>query len=116
MPSGKRYTIMAVDYFTKWVEAKSLTRQDHDEVHQFLKEIFTRFGVPRVLVTDNGNQFRAGKNEDLCLELDIEHRTTSVSLSPSQWTGGSDEPGNLQGRQEKGSRKKEAIGTRSFQW
>ncbi|GAA0145829.1 hypothetical protein LIER_05928 [Lithospermum erythrorhizon] len=50
-----------------------------EQVYQFLKEIFTRFGVPRVLVTDNGTQFTAGKIEDLCLELNIEHRTASIS-------------------------------------
>ncbi|GAA0171990.1 hypothetical protein LIER_25904 [Lithospermum erythrorhizon] len=65
-PGGKKYTIVAVDYFTKWVEAKPLTRQDQEGVYQFLKEIFTRFGVPRVLVTDNGTQFTTGRIEDPC--------------------------------------------------
>ncbi|GAA0175953.1 hypothetical protein LIER_29035 [Lithospermum erythrorhizon] len=78
-PGGKRYTIVAVDYFTKWVEVKQLNRHDQKGVYQFLKEIFTRFGVPRVLFTDNGTQFTAGKIEDMCWELDIEHRTTSLS-------------------------------------
>ncbi|GAA0155898.1 hypothetical protein LIER_38177 [Lithospermum erythrorhizon] len=36
-------------------------------------------GYPQVLVTDNRTQFSAGKIEDLCLELDIQHRTTSMS-------------------------------------
>ncbi|GAA0158633.1 hypothetical protein LIER_15602 [Lithospermum erythrorhizon] len=38
-----------------------------------------RFGVPRVPVKDDGSQFTAGKIKDLCLELDIEHQTASVS-------------------------------------
>ncbi|GAA0155643.1 hypothetical protein LIER_13329 [Lithospermum erythrorhizon] len=45
---SKTYVIEAVDYFTKWVEAKPLPRQDQEQVYQFLKEIFTWFGVPGV--------------------------------------------------------------------
>ncbi|GAA0165632.1 hypothetical protein LIER_20982 [Lithospermum erythrorhizon] len=76
---GQTYTIMAMDYFIKWVEAKPLIWHDQDHVYQFLKEIFTRFEVPLVLVTDSGMQFTAGKIEGMCLDLDIEHRTASVS-------------------------------------
>ncbi|GAA0153004.1 hypothetical protein LIER_11343 [Lithospermum erythrorhizon] len=80
---GKRYTIVGVDYFTKWVEAKPLIRQDQEQIYQFLMEIVTRFGVPWVLVADNGTLFTVGKIEDLCLELDIEHRTASMSYPQS---------------------------------
>ncbi|GAA0161172.1 hypothetical protein LIER_17548 [Lithospermum erythrorhizon] len=76
---SKRYVIMSVDYFTKWVEAKSLIRQDKDQVYQILKEIFTRAGVTRVLVTDNVIQFTAWKIEDFCTELDIHHIKASQS-------------------------------------
>ncbi|GAA0164625.1 hypothetical protein LIER_20217 [Lithospermum erythrorhizon] len=92
-PGGKMYTIVVVDYFTKWVDAKPLTRQGQDQVYQFFKEIFSRFGVPRVLVT-------TGKIEDLCLELDIEHRDGFRVISPGQWPCRSDESSNLQRRQE----------------
>ncbi|GAA0144500.1 hypothetical protein LIER_04931 [Lithospermum erythrorhizon] len=76
---GKKYTIVVVDYFTKWVEVRPLTRQDQEGVCHFLKEIFTRFGVPRVLITENGTQFTTDKVEKLCWELGIEHRTVYVS-------------------------------------
>ncbi|GAA0168516.1 hypothetical protein LIER_23219 [Lithospermum erythrorhizon] len=61
------------------VEAKPLTWQDQEQVYQFLKEIFTWFGVPRVLVTDNRDSVHLGRIEDLCTELDICHMTTLVS-------------------------------------
>ncbi|GAA0152468.1 hypothetical protein LIER_37496 [Lithospermum erythrorhizon] len=70
MPGGEKYTIVGVDYFTKWVEAKPLTRQDHEGVYQFLKEIFTRFKVPQVLIMGNETQFTAESVEDLYWELD----------------------------------------------
>ncbi|GAA0147912.1 hypothetical protein LIER_36611 [Lithospermum erythrorhizon] len=70
---------MVVDYFTKWVEAKPLPRKDQEQVYRFLKDIFTKFGVPRVLVRYNGTQFTTGKIEDLCTKLDIDHKTASMS-------------------------------------
>ncbi|GAA0174512.1 hypothetical protein LIER_27890 [Lithospermum erythrorhizon] len=41
-PGGKRYAIVAIDYFSKCVEAKPFARQDQEPVYQILREIFTR--------------------------------------------------------------------------
>ena len=52
---GKRYILVCTDYVTKWVEAKALARATEQSVVNFLFEyIFTRFGVPREIVTDQG--------------------------------------------------------------
>ena len=49
---------MAVDYFTKWVEAEALANIRDIDVKKFVwKNIVTRFGVPNSLVSDNGLQF-----------------------------------------------------------
>lgn len=49
---------MAVDYYTKWVEAKPLGKITTECVKNFLmKNIYYRFGVPETIVTDNGTQF-----------------------------------------------------------
>ena len=49
------YVIVAVDYFTKWVEAKVVATITGAQVKAFLwKNIVTRYGIPRVLVSDNG--------------------------------------------------------------
>ena len=55
---GKKFLIVAIDYFTKWVEAESLGIITSRKVEKFIwQNIITRFGLPRVLTFDNGTQF-----------------------------------------------------------
>ena len=50
--------IVAIDYFTKWIEAESLAKITSRKVEKFIwQNIITRFGLPRVLTVDNGTQF-----------------------------------------------------------
>ena len=50
--------LVAVDYFTKWVEAEALANIWDVDVKKFVwKNIVTRFGVPNSLISDNGLQF-----------------------------------------------------------
>ena len=54
-PGGLRYVIVAVDYFTKWVEAEALKNTKAQDVRAFIwKNIIRRFGVPQSIVFDNG--------------------------------------------------------------
>ena len=51
----KKYILVCTDYVTKWVEAKALFSATEYSVVNFLYEdIFTRFGVPREIVIDQG--------------------------------------------------------------
>ena len=55
---GKKFLIVAIDYFTKWVEAESLGIITSRKVEKFIwQNIITRFGLLRVLTVDNGTQF-----------------------------------------------------------
>ncbi|KAL4366766.1 hypothetical protein GQ457_05G020870 [Hibiscus cannabinus] len=55
---GDLYILLAVDYVSKWVEAISTPRNDAQTVLKFLhKHIFTRFGVPRAIISDEGTHF-----------------------------------------------------------
>ena len=55
---NKRYLLVGIDYFTKWVEAEPLAKIRDVDVKRFVwKNIVTRFGVPHVLISDNGLQF-----------------------------------------------------------
>ena len=55
---NKKYLIVGTDYFTKWVEAEPLANIRNVEAKRFVwKSIVTRFGVPHVLISDNGLQF-----------------------------------------------------------
>jgi hypothetical protein len=53
-----KFAAMAVDYFTKWVEAKALANITAPTIQKFFwQNIICRFGVPRELTVDNGKQF-----------------------------------------------------------
>ncbi|GJS83847.1 reverse transcriptase domain-containing protein [Tanacetum coccineum] len=54
---GNKYILVAVDYVSKWVEAKALPTNDARVVVKFLKGLFSRFGVPKALISDKGTHF-----------------------------------------------------------
>ncbi|GJS46443.1 reverse transcriptase domain-containing protein [Tanacetum coccineum] len=52
-----KFIIVAIEYFTKWMEAKPLAKTIGKEVLKFVwQNIVYRFGLPRVIMTDNGTQ------------------------------------------------------------
>ena len=56
---GNLYILVAVDYVSKWVEAIALPNNEAKSVVKFVKkQIFTRFGVPRAIISDNGAHFQ----------------------------------------------------------
>ncbi|XP_048446201.1 uncharacterized protein LOC125480030, partial [Pyrus x bretschneideri] len=58
MSFGFTYILLAVDYVSKWVEAKATRTNDSRVVVDFVKSnIFSRFGMPRVLISDGGTHF-----------------------------------------------------------
>jgi IS30 family transposase len=53
-----KYAVVVVEYFTKWIEAKSLIHITSEAVRKFFwQNIICRFGVPKKLTVDNGKQF-----------------------------------------------------------
>ncbi|KAK3013837.1 hypothetical protein RJ639_009483 [Escallonia herrerae] len=76
----RRFVIVAVDYFTKWVEAEALATISEKKCEDFFwHAVVCRFGIPRVLVTDNGKQFDNPTFRTFCANLSIEQRFTSVA-------------------------------------
>jgi len=53
-----KFFLVGVDYFTKWIEAGPLASILAKNVQNFVwKSIVCRFGVPHIIITDNGRQF-----------------------------------------------------------
>ena len=72
---NKRYLLVGTDYFTKWVEAEPLANiRDADAKNLIWKEIFTRFGIPHILISDNGLQFDSKAFRRYCYDLGITNR------------------------------------------
>ena len=66
------WILVAMDYFTKWVEAKSYAKLTSKEVCNFVEEnIVTRFGVPETIITDNGTVFTSDRLKDYTVNLKI---------------------------------------------
>ena len=66
LPIGKgqcKFINVAVDYFTKWVEAEPLATITKQKIRNFVwRAIICKFGIPRALVSDNGKQFDNAKS------------------------------------------------------
>jgi len=78
MSRKKKYILVCTDYVTKWVEAKALFSATEKSVIDFIYEdIFTRFGVPREIVTDQGAQFTSKLMKDLTQTYGIKHCKSS---------------------------------------
>jgi len=71
---GLKYILVAIDYVSKWVEAQALRTNDARSVIVFLKKLFSRFGVPRVLISDRGTQFRNAPLEKVLAKYGVQHR------------------------------------------
>ena len=53
-----KFLVVGIDYFTKWVEAEVLATITEKNIRSFVwRNIICRYGIPRVLVSDNGKQF-----------------------------------------------------------
>nr|KYP55434.1 Transposon Ty3-G Gag-Pol polyprotein [Cajanus cajan] len=63
-PSSKnhKYILVAIDYFTKWVEAIPLKEVEQKDIIDFVEDhIITRFGIPQTITTDQGTVFTGRK-------------------------------------------------------
>uniref|UniRef100_A0A2N9G7E8 Integrase catalytic domain-containing protein n=1 Tax=Fagus sylvatica TaxID=28930 RepID=A0A2N9G7E8_FAGSY len=80
-PIGRRqlkFLVVAIDYFTKWVEAKPLVTITEKNIQNFVwKAVVCRFGIPRVLVSDNGKQFDNPRFRQFSQELGIHNHYSS---------------------------------------
>ena len=75
---------MAVDYFTKWVEAEALANIQDVNVKKFVwKNIVTRFGVTDTLISDNGLQFDSRVFREFCSDLGIKNRYSTPAYPQS---------------------------------
>jgi len=73
-----KFLVVGIDYFTKWVEAEALATITEKNVRSFLwKNIICRYGIPKVLVSDNGKQFNNDAFKDFFSQLGIKNHYSS---------------------------------------
>ncbi|GKD93560.1 reverse transcriptase domain-containing protein [Tanacetum coccineum] len=75
---GNKYILVAVDYLSKWVEAKALPTNDARVVCKFLKSLFARFGTPRAIISDRGTYFCNNQYAKVMLKYGFTHRLSTT--------------------------------------
>ena len=81
LPQGKRqmkFLLVAIDYFTKWIEAEALATIIEAKVQNLVwKNIVYRFRIPRTIISDNGRQFDSHGFKSFSLSLGIKNKYSS---------------------------------------
>jgi len=76
---GFSYILMAVEYVSRWVEAKATRTNNSKTVSDFIRtHIFCRFGVPKVVISDKGSHFCNKVLAALFQKYGVQHRTSTL--------------------------------------
>jgi transposase InsO family protein len=65
-PGGYTHLLVAVDKFSKWIEARPITNLRAEQAVSFFTDIIHHFGVPNSIITNNGSQFTGRKFLEFC--------------------------------------------------
>jgi transposase InsO family protein len=63
--------LVAVDKFSKWIEARPIVNVCSEEAVSFFTDIIYPFGIPNTIITDNGTQFTGKKFLNFCDDNNI---------------------------------------------
>jgi len=76
--NGHRFILVAIDYFTKWVEAASYISVTKNVVTRFIKkDLICRYGLPNKIITNNGTNLNNKMMKELCNNFKIQHHNSS---------------------------------------
>ena len=76
--NGRRFILVAIDYFTKWVKAASFASVTKNVVARFIKQnLICRYGILERILTDNGTNLNNTMITTLCEQFKIQHHNSS---------------------------------------
>jgi len=76
--NGHRFILVAIDYFTKWVEVVSYANVTRKVLAKFIKkELICKYGIPERIITDNATNLNNHMMSKLCEEFKIKHHNSS---------------------------------------
>jgi transposase InsO family protein len=77
--AGQVFILTTTYYFTKWTEVVPLKHSQDEQRISFLEtNIFSRFGIPLEIITDNGPTFISFKMTQFLAKLGVKHFTSST--------------------------------------
>ncbi|GET54049.1 DDE-type integrase/transposase/recombinase [Rhizophagus irregularis DAOM 181602=DAOM 197198] len=72
---GNKYIVVAIDFFTKWPEAKAIKEANAKEISKFIyEEIICQHGCPKKILTDNGSEFNNQLTKNLTEKFNVQHK------------------------------------------
>ena len=87
LSKGYSFIIVAIDYFTKWVEAIPIKKVEQRDVITFIKEhIIHKFDIPQTITTGQGTIFTGEEMREFYKRL--WHQTPQLNslLCSRQWS------------------------------
>src|SRR3954465_12583715 len=76
---GFTHILVAIEKFTKWIEAKPINNSDSATTVSFIQGTNHRFGVPHDIITDNGSNFKSTEFKEFCWGKGIQVNYASVA-------------------------------------
>ena len=71
--------LIIIDAYTKWLEVVRMKTTSAQATIGKLREVFARYGVPRIIVSDNGPQFISEEFRNFCKSYAIHHVTSKTN-------------------------------------
>ena len=75
--NGQKYLLLVVDYFSRFLEVTKLSTTTSVAIIHVLKTTFSRYGIPEVLITDNGPQYTSSEMKEFSNRYGFTHVTSS---------------------------------------
>ena len=76
---GMTHLLVAVDKFTKWIEARPIKKLDGPTAVRCIKDIAVRYGMPNSIITDNYTNFAKGALAKYCSVSGIRLNLASIA-------------------------------------
>ncbi|EOX95028.1 RNA-directed DNA polymerase (Reverse transcriptase), Ribonuclease H, putative, partial [Theobroma cacao] len=77
--NGHGFILVAIDYFTKWVEAVSYFNVRQNAVCRFIqREIICRYGLPKRIITNNVSNLNSAMVNEVCVKFKIKHHNSTT--------------------------------------
>jgi len=76
---GNQHLIVAIDAFTKFSFLRAVKSTKTKPVIEYLRDIFASYGVPKVIISDQGTAFTANRFQEFCTQNHIKHLKTAVA-------------------------------------
>ena len=72
-PFLEKNFFLVVDANSKWMEVIPMSRTTTEATIQALRDLFARYGIPEILVSDNGPQFTSVEFKEFLIRMGVKH-------------------------------------------